>query len=114
MWIFTKFGFFSAVCARQGEGQYYQPVDPDRIMVRGRLRSHLNAIKKRFPDLLGDSEIKEFPGADYAYWFFVPKLAWVRVFAGLSEETVECGKVVWSKPLDRISTCNNVTYDSGH
>lgn len=27
MWIFTKYGFFSAVCARQGEGEYYQPVN---------------------------------------------------------------------------------------
>ena len=34
MWIFTKHGFFSAVCARQGDGKHGQPVDPDRIMVR--------------------------------------------------------------------------------
>jgi len=29
MWVFTKHGFFSAVCARQGGGEHGQPVDPD-------------------------------------------------------------------------------------
>jgi hypothetical protein len=28
MWLFTKQGFFSAVCARQGSGMHGQPVDP--------------------------------------------------------------------------------------
>jgi hypothetical protein len=41
MWILTKHGFFSAVCARQGNGTHGQPVDLDRIMVRVRLRGHL-------------------------------------------------------------------------
>jgi len=27
MWIFTKHGFFSAVCARQGSGKHGQGVD---------------------------------------------------------------------------------------
>jgi len=27
MWIFTRYGFFSAVCARQGDGGHGQPVD---------------------------------------------------------------------------------------
>jgi len=38
MWLFTKHGFFSAVCARQGNGEHGQPVDPGRIMVRARGR----------------------------------------------------------------------------
>jgi len=49
MWIFTKYGFFSAVCAREGSGRHGQPVDPDRIMIRARLLSHLEALLKRFP-----------------------------------------------------------------
>ena len=61
MWVFTKYGFFSAVCARKGSGKYGQPVDPDRIMIRARLRSHLDALLKRFPDLFGDSEIPKSP-----------------------------------------------------
>ncbi len=87
MWIFTKHGFFSAVCARQGDGKHGQPVDPDRIMVRARVRSHLEALKQRFPDLLGEGEIREFAGTDYAYRLFVQKSAWMRVLAGLAEET---------------------------
>ena len=87
MWIFTKHGFFSAVCARQGDGQHGHPVDLDRIMVRARVRGHLEALKKRFPELLGSSEIQESAGTDYAYRLFVRKSAWTQVLAGLAEET---------------------------
>jgi hypothetical protein len=87
MWIFTKHGFFSAVCARQGAGRHGEPVDIDRIMVRARIRGHLEALKKRFPDLLGDCEIQESAGTDYAYRLFVQKSAWTQVLAGLAEET---------------------------
>jgi hypothetical protein len=31
LWIFTKHGFFSAVCARQSNGEQGQPVDLERI-----------------------------------------------------------------------------------
>lgn len=44
-------------------------------------------MKKRFPDLLGECEIKEFAETDYAYRLFVQKPAWVQVLAGLAEET---------------------------
>jgi hypothetical protein len=77
MWLFTKHGFFSAVCARKGKGRHGQPIDPDRIMVRARLRSHLKALKERFPNLLGGCEILETAGTDYAFRLFVPKSAWV-------------------------------------
>ena len=83
MWIFTKHGFFSAVCARQGNGKHGQPVDPDRIMVRARVRSHLEDLKKRFPELLGEREIQESAGTDYAFRLFVQKSAWRQVVAGL-------------------------------
>ena len=87
MWIFTKHGFFSAVCARQGDGKHGKPVDTDRIMVRARIRGHLEALKKRFPVLLGECEIQESANTDYAYRLFVPKPAWTQVVAGLAEET---------------------------
>ena len=86
MWIFTKHGFYSAVCARQGDGSHSQPVDPDRIMVRARLRPHLEALKDRFSDLLADCDIKEFPGTDYAFRIFVDKSVWSQVLVGLNEE----------------------------
>ena len=87
MWIFTKHGFFSAVCARQGDGKYNRAVDPDRIMVRARVIGHLEALKARFPSLLNGCAIQEFTGTDYAYRLFVTKTEWVKVVAALAEET---------------------------
>jgi len=86
MWIFTKHGFFSAVSARQGDGSHSRPVDSHRIMVRARIRGHLEALKKQFPDLLGDCEIQESDSTDYAYRLFVQKPAWVQVLAGVAAE----------------------------
>lgn len=86
MWLFTKYGFYSAVCARQGDGRHGQPVDPNRIMVRARLRPHLEALKDRFPDLVGDCEIKEFAGTDYAFRIFLDRAVWTQVVAGLTED----------------------------
>ena len=87
MWVFTKYGFFSAVCARRGVGGHGQPVDPDRIMLRARDRRHLEALKGRFPDRLGLCEIREFPGADYAFRIFVDKAVWSHILSELAEET---------------------------
>jgi len=86
MWLFTKYGFYSAVCARQGDGSHRQPVDPERIMVRCRVREHLEALKKRFPALLSECEIRTFPGTDYAFRTFVDKATWSQVLVGLNEE----------------------------
>ena len=86
MWLF-KYGFYSAVCARQGDGRHGQPVDPNRIMVRARLRTHLESLQNRFPDLIGQCEIKEYVGTDYAYRIFVDKPIWSQVLVGLSEDT---------------------------
>ena len=83
MWVFTKHGFFSAVCARQGSGKHGQPVDTNRIMVQARVRAHLESLNKRFADLLGQCEIQESTGTDYAFVIFVEKPVWSRVLAGL-------------------------------
>lgn len=87
MWIFTKYGFFSAVCARQGDGSHGRPVDVNRIMVRARLREHLEALKARFPTILGRCKIQEFVGTDYAYRLFIGKSSWSRILAEMAEET---------------------------
>ena len=86
MWLFTKHGFYSAVCARKGDGNHDQPVDPDQIMVRARVRGHLESLKEHFSDLLADFEIMEFSGTDYAYRIFVPKPIWSQVMVVLTEE----------------------------
>jgi hypothetical protein len=87
MWLFTKHGFFSAVCARQGNGEHGQPVDPGRIMVRARVRGHIEALKSRFPESLEGCEILDSGGTDYADRLFVAKPAWMQVVAELAEET---------------------------
>jgi hypothetical protein len=87
MWIFTKYGFFSAVSARQEDEKYGQVLDPDRIMVRARVRGHLEALKERFPDMLGQCDIHAFIGTDYAFRIFVDKLVWSQVLSDLAEET---------------------------
>lgn len=86
MWLFTKYGFFSTVCARQGDGRHDQPVDLTRIMVRARIRSHLDALRERFPKLLGACEIREFTNTDYAFRIFLDKPAWSEVLMELNEE----------------------------
>lgn len=86
MWIFTKYGFYSAVCARQGDGRHSQPVELNRIMVRARLQHHLEALKARFSELLDGCDIKEFTGTDYAFRIFVEKPVWSQVLVGLNEE----------------------------
>ena len=86
MWLFTRHGFYSAVCARQGDGGKGQPVDDDRIMVRVRIRGHLDSLIARFSDILTNVEIQEFHATDYAYRIFIDKSAWAQVLSALGEE----------------------------
>ena len=86
MWIFTRYGFFSAVCARQADGGYGAPVDHERIMVRARARAHLEALLARFPDQLGSCEIRESSATDYAFRILVSKSAWSEVMAELARD----------------------------
>jgi hypothetical protein len=87
MWLFTKHGFFSVVCARQGDGKHGQPIDSARLMVRARVRGHLDALKKRWPSHLSLCDIRTFGGTDYAFRMFVDKDAWSRVLSELALET---------------------------
>jgi len=59
MWLFTQYGFFSAVCAREGDGSYTNRVDPTRIMVRARLKNHLENLKRRFTESIGDVDRRD-------------------------------------------------------
>jgi hypothetical protein len=86
MWLFTKHGFYSAVCARQAEGRYGAPLDASRIMVRARVRAHLDALKTRFEDVLGACEVMESPHTDYRWRIFVDKAQWSGVVEALAGE----------------------------
>jgi hypothetical protein len=85
MWGFTKYGFFSVVNARKGFGEFGQPVDPERLMIRSRSRSHLERLQQRFPTLT-DRQIETFPRSDYPCRIFVEKPIWSSVMEELAEE----------------------------
>jgi hypothetical protein len=86
MWIFTKYGFYSVVCARKGKGRHGQPVDPDRMMIRARDEDHLEALQERFPDQIGSCQIQKTAGTDYACRLFAPKSVWADILAQLANE----------------------------
>jgi len=87
MWLFTKYGFYSAVCARQEDGKKHQPVDPKRMMIRARVREHLENLLERFPDELAGAEILKSTDTDYAFRLFMSKTAWATVVEKLAGET---------------------------
>jgi hypothetical protein len=86
MWLFTQYGFFSVVCAREGDGSWGNAVDEGRVMVRARLRDHLEGLKIGFPEDLRTTEIIETAATDYRYQLFVDKAVWVCVLQLLGEE----------------------------
>jgi len=86
MWVLTTYGFFSAVSARQGDGEHGRPVDPARIMVRVRRREHLERLIERFPDELGAASILE-TGKDYRFRIIIGKVAWSEVLRQLALAT---------------------------
>lgn len=84
MWIFTPFGFFSIVSARQGDGAHTQSVDPDRLMVRVRSVAHLRTLQEQFPQLAA-FDILLTPGRDYAARIIVPKSVMVPVITEFAQ-----------------------------
>jgi hypothetical protein len=86
MWIFTTHGFFSAVCARQGDGTYGLPPGTEKIMVRARCRDHLVRLGSAYPEQLGTLAITESADTDYRYRVFVDKPVWRQVMAALVDD----------------------------
>jgi len=82
MWLFTKYGAYSAVCARMGNGSHAQPVDPNRMMVRARNPQHLQNLIDVYEDLTG-VEIVESQSTDYCARMFVAKDVWVTIVADI-------------------------------
>lgn len=86
MWLFTKYGFYSVVCARQGDGAAGAPIDRDRMMIRARSNEHLQRLKWRFYPLLLDYPILENAGTDYRYRIIIPESLWVAIAHDLAAE----------------------------
>lgn len=81
MWLFSRYGFFSAACARRPDGA----LDADTLMIRARRKAHLRQLKERFPALAG-AEILKLAGTDYGYRLIVPKAVWLEVLREMAAE----------------------------
>ena len=84
MWLMTTIGMFSAVCPRTEEGRGSQ-VETGKIMVRARVRGHIEALQERF-GTLGDAELIETPHADYRFRIIVDKTAWTEAVGQMITE----------------------------
>jgi hypothetical protein len=84
MWLFTQYGFYSVVCARNLQGNPSR-VDHNTLMVRARCRRHLEGLQKRFPQL-ASTAIDDTPHTDYRFRIVVPKPVWVDVTQQLATE----------------------------
>ena len=82
MWIFTRYGFYSVVCAQSKDGA---GLDTNTLMVRARVRHHLERLQSRFVSLAGHS-IHASADADYRYRIIVPKTCWYEVATQMVEE----------------------------
>jgi len=79
MWIFTKYGFFSVVCAKDRKGNS----DPNLLMVRARERHHLEDLCFQF-EL--KNRIRESKKTDYRYRIIIKKEDWLKVSKALIQD----------------------------
>ena len=86
MWLLTTLGAYSVACARTGDGRKTNPPDPNRLMVRGRVRKHLMNLQERFPELR-QFPIHESTQTDYRFRLLgVPKETFAGVLADLARD----------------------------
>jgi hypothetical protein len=104
VWVFTKYGFYSAVSALDGKNK----VDPTRVVVRARVRVHLTALLRRFPKELVGVKVTSSDQSDYRYRVVVGKAAWRKVLDGLAAELDygnfknACGQGEYHDALTRV------------
>jgi len=84
MWLFTQYGFYSVVCARDLQGDPTR-IDPNTVMVRARSRRHLELLQKRVSEL-ASFVIDETAGTDYRCRIVLPKPVWIEVSQELTAE----------------------------
>lgn len=73
MWLFTTQGFYSVVAHRR---------DPDKLIVRGRAREDLEALRDQIPEL----QVFSDSSADYRWRAVVTRAEWVAAVAQLAAE----------------------------
>lgn len=82
MWIFTRYGFFSAVTSRPIPGL----PQTDELMIRARVKKHLENLIARFPTNLGGKEIHHSDNTDYPYRIYASRSVWSLVMETLGRE----------------------------
>lgn len=85
MWVMTRFGFYSVVLAEVDPAQSLQGNDPNRVMVRARLRRHLEALAEVNP-VMCDYPISETSHTDYRFRILCPKSVWAKTHASLLDD----------------------------
>ncbi len=84
MWIATRYGFFSVVCARKSVTS--REINPEMLMVRARRRQHLESLITAMPDIAVRGEIMQSAGTDYPFRIFVSKTRWTTIMTKLVDD----------------------------
>ncbi len=111
MWVFTKYGFYSIACLRTKDGG----VDTERVMVRARMREHLENLRERFPESeLSSAEILVDAGTDYLYRVIVPKAEWASVMSQVAMEQTWPGFKSEAARFERLKSRSTRYVDALH
>ena len=87
MWLFTRWGFYSIACARQGnDGSTGNEIDSHSLVIEAFDEQHLTALKSHLPDLIGNCFIKKVADSEFRFHMIVDKNIWSQVMLSLSQE----------------------------
>jgi hypothetical protein len=84
MWVSSVAGTFSVVQAGAEPGK--RPSAARKLMVRARVRKHLELLQRDHPSLRRFPIIRSEPGRDYAFRIIVPRTTFARVMAAMVEK----------------------------
>lgn len=81
MWLTSVLGTFSIVQAGVDPGR--RPSAARKLMVRARVRRHLELLQRDHPSLRRYPIIESEPGRDYKWRIIVPRTTFARVVAAM-------------------------------
>ena len=81
MWVNSTVGLLSVVQAGPEPGS--RPNAPRKLMVRARVRRHLELLQRDHPSLRRHQIIESEPGRDYKWRIIVPRATFARVVASM-------------------------------
>ena len=61
-------------------------IDTTKVMIRARVRKHLDALIARFAELLASAKVQVDAGTDYRYRIIVGKKVWTAIASELADE----------------------------